>query len=297
MHVDLAGKSFMKLTHCSSPRSNPRKIDDWEVAYSHRIAVPEFPQWLAGAKEKSGLFHNHHVDRASIDVPYGKHARQTFDVYEPSGAALGTLIFIHGGFWKASVKEEYRYLAAGPIARGWRVVFPEYPLCPEVTIADIIGGLVPAVEQFVARWGDAPIVLSGHSAGGHLATYLASAESGVSSAALHSIRRVVSLSGLHDLRPLVLAKELNAVLKLDRRTAHQLSPVLREPEGAFDLVCACGDSELDEFRRQNRLLADIWFGLGIQTAIYEYPSKNHFTLLDSLNDESSELTALVTLGM
>ena len=217
-------------------------------------------------------------------------------MYEPCGPAKGTLIFIHGGYWKASVKEEYRYLAAGPIARGWRVVFPEYPLCPEVSIAEIANGLVPAIEQCAVRWNDSPIVLSGHSAGGHLATYLVSAQSGLSSHAVNAIRRVVSLSGLHDLRPLLRAEELNAVLGLDARTACELSPVLRQPAGDFDLVCACGAAELDEFRRQNRLLADIWFGLGIRTTACEYPAMNHFTLLDPLARADSELSALMTLA-
>ncbi|MDE1180510.1 alpha/beta hydrolase [Paraburkholderia sp.] len=287
----------MQLTHRSNFKSIPNPIDDWEIAYSNRIAVPSFPKWLANAREKSEQFHRDHADRASIDVPHGPHARNTFDVYEPQTPATGTLVFIHGGYWVASAKEDYRYLAAGALARGWRVVLPEYPLCPDVSIGEIASGLIPALETIASRWHDGPIVLSGHSAGGQLATYLTSAQSGVSADALRAITRVVSLSGLHDLRPLIRATVLNAALKLDPDTAHELSPVLRAPGGGFDLVCACGAAELAEFRRQNRLLGDMWFGFGVPTQIYEYPDMNHFTLLDPLSDSHSELTALMTLAL
>ena len=286
----------MQWTDPASSVRVPEPISDWDVAYSNQLAVPEFPSWIGGATEQSVRFHQQHAHRSEIDVKYGDHARHTFDVYEPSsGPAAGTVVFVHGGYWKASTKEQYRYLAAGPLARGWRVVLPEYPLCPEVTIAEIATGLVPMIEEIAARWGDTPVVLSGHSAGGHLVTYLASVGSGVSDEALRSIRRVVSLSGLHDLRPLIKATELNSTLKLDPQSAYTLSPVLREPGGAFDLICACGAAELAEFRRQNSALADVWFGFGNPVRIYEYAERNHFTLLDPMADGSSELTALLTL--
>ena len=136
-------------------------------------------------------------------------------------------------------------------------------------------------------------MIVGHSAGGHLATWLASDQGGLSSSVCNRISRVVSLSGLHDLRPLVQAKELNADLKLDPAEAQRLSSVFARPVGSFDLLCIAGSQELREFRRQNRLLANLWSGLGVVSRAVEVRGANHYTLLDHLRDSASPLINLI----
>ena len=85
-----------------------------------------------------------------------------------SGTAEGPIVvFIHGGYWQALDGSFFSHLAAGLNAHGVSVAIPSYDLCPDVTVEDIIGEMRSASRE-LAKLGR-PLVISGHSAGGHLA--------------------------------------------------------------------------------------------------------------------------------
>ena len=77
------------------------------------------------------------------------------------------MVFIHGGYWQALDSSSFSHLAGGFNAHGSDVAIPGYDLCPDITIDDIIGEMQPASREW-HRLGR-PLVVSGHSAGGHLA--------------------------------------------------------------------------------------------------------------------------------
>ena len=114
--------------------------------YSNRLAVADAPEWLAQALARSQVFQARHADRADIDLRYGEGDRQTYDIYHPDGSATGTLVFVHGGYWRMTAKEDYRVFASGALAAGWRVVLLEYPLCPAVRVGDISRLVVKAAR-------------------------------------------------------------------------------------------------------------------------------------------------------
>lgn len=257
-------------------------ITDWSAAYNNRAAVPEVGAWMAATAAASQAFRAAYPGPVDADVAYGAHERERYDLWHPQGQARGTLVFFHGGYWRAGDKASYWHLAQRPLAAGWRVAFITYPLCPAVTLAQITASAQQAVEHLAHHVADGPLVFSGHSAGGHLVTWLASAASTLPAAVRSRITRVVSLSGVHDLRPMRQSDELNVDLRLSPEDAATLSPVLHAPAGQFELVCVAGSAELPEFRRQSLLLAALWAGLGVATRAVEIDGANHFTLLDAL---------------
>lgn len=257
-------------------------ITDWSAAYNNRAAVPEVGAWMAATGAASKAFRAGYTGRVELDGVYGPDACERFDLWHPQGEARGTLVFFHGGYWRAGDKASYWHLAQQPLAAGWRVAFVTYPLCPAVTLAQITTSAQRAVEHLAAHVPEGPLVLSGHSAGGHLVTWLASTASTLPAAVRERITRVVSLSGVHDLRPMRLSDELNVDLRLSPEEAAALSPVLHAPVGPFELVCVAGSAELPEFRRQSLLLAALWAGLGVPSRAVEIDGANHFTLLDAL---------------
>lgn len=266
----------------------------WDRAYSNRIAVSNTAEWMAETAEKARGFTTDYPFSSRLGIDYAPGLRRDFDIFEPQNVARGTLIFIHGGYWRAGSKEEHHHFAAGALAEGWRVAIPEYPLCPDVRIAEISQLMTQATEAVASHCPDGPIVLSGHSAGGQLATFVVSEGSGLSSETRDRIKLVVSLSGVHDLRPLLFTSDLNGSLHLDQREADGFSPALRRPGHGFELACVCGGAELAEFRRQNALLANIWQGFGLTCSTIEYEGRNHFTLLDLMCDHDSAMTRLLT---
>jgi hypothetical protein len=107
------------------------------------------------------------------------------------------------------------------------------------------------------------------------------------------VARVVSVSGVHDLRPL-LRTAMNAVLRLDAAEAAAESPALLTPREGLRLTAWVGGAELPEFRRQTALIANVWTGLGADAEAVEANGRHHFDVIDDLADPASALVARLT---
>jgi acetyl esterase/lipase len=165
---------------------------------------------------------------------------------------------------------------------------PSYPLAPGTRIAAITRSACAAIEAAAAGSGKGPVVLTGHSAGGHLVARQVCTDSGLKPATLARIRRTVPISGLHDLRPL-LATRMNDTLKLDIAEAHAESPALARPLPGVRVIAWVGAAERPEFVRQNALLANIWAGLGADTSEVAVADRHHLDVIEALADPGSDL--------
>ncbi len=103
------------------------------------------------------------------------------------------------------------------------------------------------------------------------------------------IRHTLSLSGLHDLRPL-MHTAMNKILHLDAAEARSESAVLHDPAGAGPLTCWVGGGERPEFIRQTRLLSLMWRGLDVPITCHIDAAHNHFTVLEALKQPDTPLT-------
>lgn len=265
-------------------------IADWDQAYDNRNAVgldvveAHVAGWNRQAEALRGQLSS--AGRAHIDQPYGRGERQRYDLFLPEEAPHGLAIYVHGGYWRSFDKSTWSHLARGPLTRGFATAIPSYTLCPEARIADITREIAAFLEH-VAKDIDGPLHLIGHSAGGHLVTRMISGA--LDRGLAGRIAKVVSVSGVHDLRPL-LRTAMNETFHLDLAEARAESPVLLEPVEGTDLTCWVGADELPAFRQQNALLADLWHGLGAKTEVVEAQGKQHFSVIEDLADPSSALT-------
>lgn len=106
---------------------------------------------------------------------YGSSPDQLYDVRTPSGDARGaTVVVIHGGFWRPTYDRAHAGQQSNALAAlGFHVATIEYRRIPgdwPATAADVLAA-ISAVAEDPELPGD--IVLVGHSAGGHLATWAA----------------------------------------------------------------------------------------------------------------------------
>jgi len=272
------------------------QIADWDDAYANAPNIPEGERWPAawiGAAEtwRAEMLV---AGRAELDLAYGSRPRNRFDLFQPGGATAGLVVYVHGGYWLRNEKSYWSHLARGAVLSGHAVAVPAYSLCPQVRIADITEEIGHAVAEAADRV-PGPIRLVGHSAGGHLATRMVSATSPLPEDVRRRIVHTVSISGVHDLRPL-LRIALNATLRLDADEAMRESPALLEPLPGTRLTCWVGSAERSEFVRQNALLASIWKGLGAATAVVEEPDRHHFNVVDGLADPDHVLTRTLLTG-
>jgi len=116
------------------------------------------------------------------NISYGPNGkRNLLDVYRPSegGRQRPTLVYVHGGAWTMGSKNWAGLpLVLHLAARGWVCVTPNYRLSPQATFPDHLIDL-KLVLAWIRRDGEAYgadpgfVVVSGGSAGGHLAALLA----------------------------------------------------------------------------------------------------------------------------
>lgn len=262
-------------------------ITDWDDAYANAIHIEGAERFLTEWPARTAALRARSVPEV---LRYGPGARQTLDLYRSETAAQGLTVIVHGGYWMRFSPDDFGFLAEGPLAHGQAVAVVRYTLAPEARIGAITSEVAAAIAV-AARAVAGPIRLTGHSAGGHLVTRMVC--EGVLPADLSArIAHVVSVSGVHDLRPL-LRTQMNATLHLDRAEALAESPALLSPLDGVRLTCAVGDRERPEFIRQTDLLANIWHGLGAETHAVHLPGLHHFDVIDELADPDGALTRML----
>lgn len=270
-----------------------------EAEYDNRARVPRYPEIMAGWERDAADFRAARQAKAEIGLAYGTHERQVVDIFHADSPdeAAPILVFVHGGYWRSLDRLLFSHLANGLNARGLSVALPEYRLCPEVGVGDIVGD-VRAACVFLFRRMRRRLVVCGHSAGGHLAAAMTAADWTAFGSDLPPdlVRHGLAISGLFDLAPL-LATSINAQLRLDDASARAISPAFWPvPRGVW-FETWVGDAESSEFVRQSRLLADEWERAGARTHFALMPGYDHFTAPSPLADPASPLVeALVAIS-
>lgn len=247
---------------------------DLEKEYNNRAAVPEHPAIIARWAAESKAYRNNNPPRV---IEYGPGERNTLDLFDAGpGPAV---MFIHGGYWQALDKSFFSSMAKGLNALGVTVAVPSYDHCPNVRIGDIVEQM-RAASVIVHRALDAPIIVAGHSAGGHLSACLLATEAHVPAA--------YAISGLFELAPLITTS-LNEKLRLDEAEAASLSPMLwPAPEGK-SLDAIVGGAESSEYLRQSAAIVAAWGDGGVTARYEEAEGANHFTVIDPLTDPDSAM--------
>jgi arylformamidase len=265
---------------------------DLEAEYDNRANVPEHPAIMAGWERDATAFRAASASRSELSLRYGPHPRQTIDLFYPDHGDErdATVVFVHGGYWRSLGPQLFSHFAQGANAHGFAVALPGYRLCPEVSIGEIIED-VRAACLFLHRRFGRPMVACGHSAGGHLAAALAATDWAGAAPDVPAtlVRRALAISGIFDLTPL-LRTSVNESLRLNERTAAELSPAFWTPPPDAMIALRAGATETSEYHRQNRVLAERWGASGARVDTGVIAGANHFTAPAPLADPASELT-------
>jgi arylformamidase len=261
-------------------------IVDYEVEYNNRARVPENPSIMAGWAKDAAAYRDRYPPRP---ISYGPRARNTIDFFP--GADEGPIVvFIHGGYWQAFDSSSFSHLAGGLNAHGIGVAIPSYDLCPQVTVDNIIQQMRMAARE-LARLRRS-LVISGHSAGGHLAACMLATDWTAFDASLPAdlVTAAYAISGLFDLGPLVEIS-INNALRLDNTAASAASPLFWNPPPRGSLDAVVGENESAEYFRQSRCIVDLWGAAGLATRFGTIPGANHFTAIAPLADPNSAMVA------
>ncbi len=267
---------------------NP-SADYLDQQYNNRLRVPDFitehvQHWQSGSAQVRAQ------QACLLDVAYGPSAAEKLDIFPAGGSKQSVLVFIHGGYWRSLDKADHSFVAPAFTQEGVCVVVPNYALCSaqgSTTMEDIVLQMVRAlawVYRNIDQYGGDParITVAGHSAGGHLAAMLAACEWERWDAGLprQVVRSAISISGLHDLAPIMHSPYLQSDLQLTPEQVQRCSPAYFAAARA-PLYAVCGADESDEFLRQNRLIESAW-GPSRVPLREALAGHNHFSMLETL---------------
>lgn len=242
---------------------------------SPRGQVPDmgavFAQWTREG-DATRAAHN------GLDLAYGAHRDECLDLYRPMGVSKPPVwVFLHGGYWQASSKDQHAQFCQGLVQAGFAVANVDYPLAPETGLGQIVTHVRKAlhflVDQAEFLGLDATrLHVAGHSAGGHLAAYLACDKLAPKLASAHV------LSGVLDLEPLLHLPMARILGLKSLEQARMLSPLFKQPRAGTKIAIALGGAESDEFKRQSQALCEAWR----TEPVLIIEGENHFSLLEHL---------------
>ena len=270
--------------------------DELENLYNQKHRIPNYEDYPINWKRDS--------DRArkeletKMDVRYGDHSLETYDVFVGNPGSP-VHVFFHGGYWYSQDKSNFEFMAPAFVEKGWTFVGANYPLCPNVTMTELIHSCRKMVLDIFSRlntWGfdGSAIHLAGHSAGAQIVSILATTQwSRHSPNQCPPISRTMGISGIYDLQPVIYI-DRNLEIGLTNDDVSEFSPMYSSEPFVGELMLAVGTHEGSEKVRQMQDYAKKQGGRGkgSQSALIE--NANHFSILDHYADRDGVLIKLAT---
>jgi arylformamidase len=188
------------------------------------------------------------------------------------------LVFVHGGYWKALSADDCCMWAAEALDRGYSFASVNYTLAPTASLERIVAQCRAALHWLGTESGLQPrrTVISGSSAGGHLAAMCSTA-----SPTPTNIDAALLLSGVFDLVPL-RSTSVNDAVMLTRPDAVRLSPQHLAVTQVDTVVAAWGEEETSAFKQQSRDYVTKLRDSGVAATTLEAPGRDHFDLIYDL---------------
>jgi arylformamidase len=229
--------------------ATPAEVDHQYSPSQH--AKRPLPEYLAEYHEKSAL---HQAE--SLHLPHAP-----------------LLIYIHGGYWQKLSASDSLFNASDAIEHNVALHAVEYTIAPAASIEIMVNESIADVLHIIKKLSPSHVVLAGCSAGAHLAAMCLRNQDIAS-----VVNAAVLLSGIYDLRPLVVTST-NEPLGLDANRAASLSPQLLPMNVVpTQALLAVGQHESSEFIRQNQEYGNALQNAGTQAEVVVVENRDHFDL-------------------
>lgn len=240
------------------------------------------------------------------DVAYGAHRLQRYDVFAPINAVNAPiLVFWHGGGWTNGYRQYAYFMARHVCALGIVLVAPSYRLAPESKLSaayeDALACLAHVHAQAAAFGGDPNnILLSGHSAGGHLAALVALRRQSAAHASIAACLPISGIMDLHHPSPPAgsLEERVYTLLLSDPREDALLSPICWATHAskcsAIPFELTIGEQDSERVRSSNRRLAHLLAAQNAPVSLHERGHLSHFDTHTRLLQASDPWYALLS---
>lgn len=256
-----------------------------DAAYNNNGAVANSSALIEARNTASAAYRV--ANSSGLDVAYGPAPRHRWDLYPDRSASAPCFVFIHGGYWQRNSREDFACYAEGMRTHGWSVAMPSHTLGPDATLSEIVAEIGRALDFLVdqgPQHGIAAgrIVLSGWSAGAHLAAMCLSHR---------AVTAGLAISGVFELEP-IRQTGLNDKLYLSESEVETLSP-LRLAVVQKPLALAYGSRELPALVNDSRDLHARRAAAHAPGPLIPVEGADHFTILEELRKSDGILLQAV----
>jgi acetyl esterase/lipase len=228
------------------------------------------------------------------DLPYdeGSNAdpvKHRLDLFLPKGKKdFPVLFFVHGGGWRHGDKSFlglYSTLGMFWARHGVGAVVTNYRLTPAVRhpghIRDVARAFAWTYKN-IARYGGRPdqIFASGHSAGGHLVSLLATNDAFLRAEGLElsAIRGVIPVSGVYDVNERL--RLFDVTFGTEPEARREASPVNHVRRDAPPFLIVYGDNDFPQCGREpSERFCQALKEKNCEARTLEVKRRNHFTIL------------------
>jgi acetyl esterase/lipase len=233
--------------------------------------------------------------RSDKDADPVKHK---LDIYTPKGQKdFPVLMFVHGGAWKSGNKTMYAALGATFAKQGIGVVIINYRLTSganPVKHPDHVKDVASAfawIHANIGKFGGRSdrIFISGHSAGGHLVSLLATDESYLKKhhLGLKDIRGVMSLSGVYEITPNI--RVFDDQFGKDAAICKDASPInhVKERDPPF-LICYA-DKDMPTIDKMSEAFGKKLCDDKCEAKVLRANDRNHISIIVQLSLDSDDV--------
>ena len=228
------------------------------------------------------------------DLPYGAHLLQHCDVFAPLHASqCPVLIFWHGGGWTNGYRQYVHFMAQHVCALGLVLVAPSYRLVPAHKLPAAYDDALACfefVQTQAPNWGADParIVLSGHSAGGHLAALVALRGLRDQPQAIRACLPISAILDLHHPAPAAGSLEERVYTMVLQQRNHDalMSPLCWAAGNRIPLLLTVGEHDSERVRLSNRRIQALLDVQNSSVNLYELAGLSHFDTHTMLREAS-----------
>ena len=260
--------------------------------YRNRDFIPDFDDIIAETAAGSRELAKQVEIRP--DVAYGPGPRERMDIiFPPRSVKDAPLhVFIHGGYWRSGSKEDHWLVAAPVIAAGGIVAIITYDLMPGTRLGAIVEQVREAIRHLVALAPQlgadaARLTVSGHSAGAHLASYLAAIGPQESAPPdLPALQGLLLVSGIYDLTD-IPDSFLKHEARMTPAEASAWSPLTSRQLPGPRRIVMLSEQDTPPFHHQGRQFASALEQSSLGGEFRIEPGLNHLSIVLALGDPTS----------
>ncbi len=217
------------------------------------------------------------------NIAYGDLEAQKLDIYTPQNpkADAPIVMFFYGGGWSDGSKDIYKFIGQSFTEAGYTVVVPTYRIYPDVIYPDFLKDAAKAVAYTEQRF-DRPMILTGHSAGAHIASLMALdkrylAAEGLTPCAV--ISGWVGLAGPYDFK--VIEAPYLSIFPEGTRT--EMLPITHAGSSPIPALMITGDAdETVDYRQSQRMRAALSAG-GAKAETLIVPKIGHIDAVSAMS--------------